>query len=175
LRALRTDYVDVLLLHAPTLAELTPELLEYLGSVVESGRARAVGLAADVEVVAGALRLDGRFPDVVQIPFGNMPRLPQIGALGLVTHSVIASLRQFDERARKELAGRMSVPQSDLVPIALAAAVAANPRGVTLFATTHLERLRANVLAASASDAEERVSQLSSVLLEACTRPVRTT
>ncbi len=57
LRALRTDHVDLLLLHAapPEVLDQT-DLLEALDRLVERGTVRLAGISADLPVVAEALR-----------------------------------------------------------------------------------------------------------------------
>jgi aryl-alcohol dehydrogenase-like predicted oxidoreductase len=52
LRELRTDFVDILLLHAPPLEVLSQEdLLVALGRLVEQGKVRMAGISADANVI----------------------------------------------------------------------------------------------------------------------------
>lgn len=52
LRQLRTDYVDMLLMHEPPASVLQQDdLLEALGRLVEQGKVRMAGLSADIPVV----------------------------------------------------------------------------------------------------------------------------
>jgi aryl-alcohol dehydrogenase-like predicted oxidoreductase len=53
LRELHTDYVDMLLLHAAPASVLAQdELLEAMGRLVESGKARMAGISAELPVIA---------------------------------------------------------------------------------------------------------------------------
>jgi aryl-alcohol dehydrogenase-like predicted oxidoreductase len=52
LRQLRTDYVDMLLMHEPPASVLQrDDLLEALGLLVEQGKVRMAGLSADIPVI----------------------------------------------------------------------------------------------------------------------------
>ena len=52
LRQLRTDYLDMLLMHEPPAAVLQQhDLLEALGRLVEQGKVRMAGLSADIPVI----------------------------------------------------------------------------------------------------------------------------
>ena len=126
LKALRTDRVDVLLLHEPTGDDLRPELVEFLLEQVDAGRAGAVGVAAGGAVLTEALARGERFPEVIQAPVDELP----------------------------DGAGRLAISHSALVGVelpgpALQRALQLNPNGVVLFGTSSLEHLRANVEAAT--------------------------
>ncbi len=57
LRQLRTDYVDILLLHEPAASVLQQQdLLEALSRLVEQGKVRAAGLSASLDVTAEVFR-----------------------------------------------------------------------------------------------------------------------
>lgn len=52
LRQLRTDYLDMLLMHEPSASVLQQhDLLEALGRLVEQGKVRMAGLSADIPVI----------------------------------------------------------------------------------------------------------------------------
>jgi len=52
LRQLRTDYLDMLLMHGPPVSILQQDdLLEALGRLVEQGKVRMAGLSADIPVI----------------------------------------------------------------------------------------------------------------------------
>jgi len=57
LRQLRTDYVDLLFLHAAPVSVLAQqELLEAMEKLVEAGKVRVAGISAEPEVIATALQ-----------------------------------------------------------------------------------------------------------------------
>jgi len=70
LRELRTDYVDVMLMHACGPGDLSnQELATALQKVIQSGRVRYVGIASGLETVPAALREWRQVLSVVQFPF----------------------------------------------------------------------------------------------------------
>ncbi len=57
LRQLRTDYIDILFLHSPSVTVLRREdLFEELEKLVATGRVRAVGISAEPELVTAVLQ-----------------------------------------------------------------------------------------------------------------------
>jgi aryl-alcohol dehydrogenase-like predicted oxidoreductase len=57
LRELRTDYVDILLMHAAPMSALQQDdLLEQLGRLVESGKVRLAGISAEGNIVGNVLK-----------------------------------------------------------------------------------------------------------------------
>lgn len=67
LRLLKTDYIDVLALHEPSLEEATnPRLLEGLVALRERGLVRSLSLAGDPSVISAAVK--HRQPDFLQFP-----------------------------------------------------------------------------------------------------------
>jgi len=56
LRELRTEYVDLLLMHAAPMSVLAQEdLLEELGRLVDEGKVRVAGISGEPEVIAAAI------------------------------------------------------------------------------------------------------------------------
>ena len=150
LTALRTDRVDILLLHEPGSDDLRPELVEFLLETVESGRAGAVGIAAGASVLAPMLERTERFPEVIQTPTAELALLPPgLGRL-VVAHTVLVPLLR-----RPDLADRASVPVEALPGLALRRALRLNPDGVVLFGTSSPEHLRADIATAHDGDPDE--------------------
>ena len=94
LRALGTDYVDILLLHAAPMAVLhQDDLLEALGRLVESGKVRMAGISGAHDVIAETFR---RRPPVLStaqfalnqscIDFVDQTRRPEAQRLLLVAN-----------------------------------------------------------------------------------------
>jgi aryl-alcohol dehydrogenase-like predicted oxidoreductase len=69
LRKLRTDYVDLLFMHAAPASALEQEdLLAALEKLVEAGKVRVAGISAEPEVVEAALQQQARGLGAVQFP-----------------------------------------------------------------------------------------------------------
>jgi D-threo-aldose 1-dehydrogenase len=150
LRALRTDYLDVLLLHECALGDvLSDETRGAVERLVREGKVRALGIATRHERTVAILK-DGRArPAIVQAPADAVARqMRDYGAVdGLViTHSSIRPVLDA-LRTDTQLAGRMRDAGIDpgvtgrLVSLLVAQAVAANPGGIVLASTLKAERL----------------------------------
>jgi aryl-alcohol dehydrogenase-like predicted oxidoreductase len=69
LRKLKTDYVDMLFLHAAPASVLEQDdLLEAMGRLVETGKVRVAGLSAEPNVVALAMKQEMRPLRAMQFP-----------------------------------------------------------------------------------------------------------
>jgi D-threo-aldose 1-dehydrogenase len=80
LRQLRTDYIDVFLLHACTVDELANnQLFSAIENMVRAGKVRHVGIAGGVEDIRFALQQRGDTLTVFQFPFNlTSPSLPDL-------------------------------------------------------------------------------------------------
>lgn len=165
LRALGTDYVDVLHLHeVQSPEELAPPLLDWLDRQRERGRVRNIGVATTVE---GAAAVVGTFPgrfSVVQAPSNVLdPAGPALDGLGVplrITHGVFTpALGLLTERARTDAAWARGLsdaagidvrgPQA-LPRLLLALAIDEALRGVVLVGSSTERNIRS---AAEAVDA----------------------
>jgi aryl-alcohol dehydrogenase-like predicted oxidoreductase len=130
LQALRTDHVDILYLHDPTLAQLTePHLLfETLQDLQTAGKVRYFGLAGNIRECTAILDSQPELRCLLQVDAsaGN-EELEALNAASIPFH---ASYGHF--RARR-----------DSVPGALADATRANRQGVILFSTRNAPRIGA--------------------------------
>jgi aryl-alcohol dehydrogenase-like predicted oxidoreductase len=124
LRALRTDHVDILYLHDPTLARLAEprELLETLQGLQASGKVRYVGLAGNGRECTAILRSHPGLHCLLQVDAasGN-GELETLNAACMPFHASY---------------GHFRAPH-DSIADALAAAVRTNRQGVILFSTRH--------------------------------------
>jgi aryl-alcohol dehydrogenase-like predicted oxidoreductase len=112
LRQLKTDYIDVFLLHSCT-AEIfgQNELFEALHSLMASGKIRHVGLATASSVIAqGLTRPDTSF-DAAQFEFGLLERsagglldLPRAQRLLCIAHGIFGGGGRNVQRLRLGLA-----------------------------------------------------------------------
>jgi D-threo-aldose 1-dehydrogenase len=160
---LRTDYVDLLLLHEVQLADVSDELLTMLEQRRRAGAFRALGLAtepADIDAIARAR--PGVF-EVFQCRWSVLDwRQPMpTGAPLLVTHRALlrafAPLRRWlaaDAAARVRLesaTGEALTEDGSLSRLLIAAALAANTQGVVLVASRRKARVLDNARVADDS------------------------
>lgn len=159
LRELRTDYVDVLLLHEAALSDAADEELQRtLERFVADGRVRAVG----VGTAFANLRDDGaRYPSLYSIfqfdsnaVRDHVRELPAGPARTLVTHTAVQPARALSAALRErpdiaaELARTAAIDPGDESAVGgmlLRYALSANRDGAVLFATMRPERVTANV------------------------------
>jgi D-threo-aldose 1-dehydrogenase len=160
LRELRTDYVDVLLLHDCRPEDCSPELLEFLNAAVNAGKVRAFGVGTHVESAHAIARSAADFAHVLQFENSVLrPALDDVdsGRHALITHGALAGfdLVRRHLHGNPELRMRWSAElgvdcgqDHVLVALMLQFAVLANRRGPVLFSSTRQENIAANVLAA---------------------------
>jgi D-threo-aldose 1-dehydrogenase len=173
LQRLRTDYVDVLLLHDPTPSDLTPELLAFLEEARANGKIRAYGAGTDVQSAA-ALRV-GWFSDdsILQFPHSVLePAVRIVDAPISITHGSMARMGVTDRllrspaaQSRWEDALGLSFSRGQLAALSLAWSVATNRRGPVLVATTSREHLVSNVAAVDRYP-DETVRSFQDVMLQ---------
>ncbi len=129
LRALKTDHVDIYLIHEPSvvLVAADPSLPETLDRLREQGKTRYIGLAGHARE---CLQVASRFPQFAQIlqisAAGSAEELRLVRAAGLECHFSFGHFR-----------GR-SAP----APALLAEAAIQNSNGVVLYSSRHSERVR---------------------------------
>jgi aryl-alcohol dehydrogenase-like predicted oxidoreductase len=130
LRALRTDHVDILYLHEPTLALLgnAERLLDSLEGLQASGKVRCFGLSGGARDCLDIVR---RYPHLGALM--QVDAAQGAGDLKLLHESALAVHSSFGHFRGKR------APMIDL----LAAAVGMNPHGVILFSTRSPQRIRA--------------------------------
>jgi diketogulonate reductase-like aldo/keto reductase len=179
LRALETDYVDLILLHECHPDEVTDDLQAFLAKCVATGTARWTGTATTIGATAAIGERWAPFPDVVQIPLH--PRaalageaLPGSDAEGTITHSTVAQMLQFAQHKLQSSPRRMRSWSEELgvdctrmsvwAGLALAAAHRANSDGVALFSSRQADRVRLNLQLAAELGTESRLARLSELL-----------
>jgi aryl-alcohol dehydrogenase-like predicted oxidoreductase len=162
LRALRTDYLDLLLLHECELPDATqPETLSLLEKLRAEGKVRAVGVATRFPQTQAILAAAPDRFAVAQFPSDvfsrNEARLPAAWQGLAVTHSILkgglARLRQevlADPQRAAEWSRRFG-DASALPELLLKDALASHP-GVVLFTTSRPERIGPAVAAALQED-----------------------
>jgi D-threo-aldose 1-dehydrogenase len=164
LKELKTDYIDVFLLHDPVgdLITEVPELTEYLNEQCRLGRIRCWGVTGDAAGLSAVVQRLGQATAVIQfkddifdppLAEGQLPGGPMI-TYGSLAHALPVlrrylaaapdAVRAWSERLGTDLAAESSLPQ-----LLLSAALQRNPAGPVLFSTTRPQRV--GVAAAAAT------------------------
>ena len=154
LRLLKTDYVDVLLLHECEADDITEPLLETLSGLVAEGKVLKVGIGSSVAAIE---TIDQRHPetfDVYQRTWSVLktnellfPRKQNnfhraiLEALGAI-NTLLASDPAFAKKVSHD-AGIDRKIDRELAKALLGASISVNPRGVTLFGSRRLARVEA--------------------------------
>lgn len=155
LKALRTDYLDILLLHECTPADISYETRALLERFLKAGKVRAYGTATHYAETVQILKESRLDPAVVQIPSdafnGNVRQLAS-GKRLTVTHSALKyalprlkkSLSESSSAAArwKRALGVAHEDSTELGRILIGLALEDNREGIVLFSTTRPERFR---------------------------------
>jgi D-threo-aldose 1-dehydrogenase len=155
LAALRTDYIDILLLHEAVLADLSDELFGALEGTVKEGKIRAFGVGSERVAADEIYHGQQRFCPIMQFEWSVLSRekLAYPGSF-LITHR---SLSDSLVRLRAWLTANPQVVRSwsaeldldvsktsVLSSLMLAAARHANPGGITLFSSRSPQNISKN-------------------------------
>lgn len=155
LAALKTDYIDIMLLHEATLPDLSDELFAALEHGVEQGKIRSFGIGSEVAAAAEIYRTEPRFCPILQFEWSVLNHArPAYSGSFLVTHRSLSDslvrLRawlgahpQIAQAWSKEL-GQDVASLPVLSRLMLAAARSANPDGITLFSSRSVRNIRTN-------------------------------
>lgn len=182
LRQLRTDYIDILLLHEADVEDCKPELLEFLMELKTKGTIRAFGVGSEFRRARAICHAAPQFTEVIQFDstiFNDHvaqvpeeePSLPA-GSRARSTHGAMSAidplldrLRDDPELARKTSAilGRDALDKSALGGVVLAAALRANPNGLVLFRSADRNRIAENIVAAFSPETAGQLSSLSAL------------
>jgi D-threo-aldose 1-dehydrogenase len=156
LKALRTDYLDLLLLHECSATDARrPEVLEFLERLRSQGKIRRFGIATHFPDTIEILNSVPRIAPIAQFASDalnrNVSRLPALHLDLLVTHSAVRPIlsRLIDHLAADPAAaarwtqrtGIACGDRSKIAGLLLADAVAANTAGVVLFSSSRPERI----------------------------------
>ncbi|MGD0698876.1 MAG: aldo/keto reductase [Trebonia sp.] len=160
LRALRTDYVDVFLLHDPIAARLPNplELADYLDGECKAGRIRCwgvTGMPAELHDVRASLRWPAVLQhrdDVLEVDEGSADAASTDTGSARITYGALAqavgAFRQYFAEAPDAASAwskRLGVDvqsENALPQLLLQAALARNPAGPVLFSSTKPGRVR---------------------------------
>jgi len=164
LRELRTDYLDILLLHECRMSDLSrDELSEFLECNQRSGKIRYYGVASTPEVCANAHRLSRYKSSVMQFPSGAITRASQgvippgsgvpvitHSSLGLAFNGICDQLAANDAMA-SAWSRTLDIDARDrraLGAVFLTYAIDENPQGCVLFSSTSDVHIRLNMATA---------------------------
>jgi len=148
LRRLRTDYVDLLLLHEPV-SELidSDAMLGWLNSLRAAGRIRAWGVAGDADRMGAVLMRSGLGPILQLRDSIEQREAASARSLGADPHIAFGYLAGFSRRPR----------QADVATV-LDRALRLNPAGSVLVSSTRMTRVAELAAIASASTADSVLS-----------------
>lgn len=155
LTALRSDYIDILLLHEAVASDLSEELLAALEQSVKEGKIRAFGVGSEADAIAPIYRADPRFCSIMQFEWSVLyHKKPSYPGSFLITHGSL--LRSFS-KLRAWLGANPQTAQAwsrelgldiasapVLSRLMLAAARSINPHGITLFSSRRIQNIKAN-------------------------------
>jgi len=154
LRRLRTDYVDLLLLHEITPEKVTDELLACLAAMKQKGWVRALGTGTSYESTVAIRAAHPEFFDVWQYSWSVLDSDQQPPVAFTITHRAIqralAPLRgwlQEDAARTRRLSDATGVDlagNDNLGNVLIGAAMANNQGGITLVSSRNKSRVEAN-------------------------------
>lgn len=174
LRELRTDHVDLLLLHECALEDVRrAEVLEFARTAVSQGKARAWGVAPSPDAMMAIAASAVPFGDVAQFDAALQPAFTSPPKL-TITHSCLGARFQetlsrlsedtaFRDRWSAAL-GNEAVSSSHIAQAFLAHAIWQNPDGIVLFSTTRPERLRANLEASTLITSPQQAADIARLI-----------
>jgi aryl-alcohol dehydrogenase-like predicted oxidoreductase len=154
LRLLRTDYVDLLLLHEVTPDQLTDELLQFLESLRRRGLVRALGTGTSYVNTLAIRERHPNFFDVWQFSWSVLDVDQQQPANFTITHGAVQraltplrnSLHRDAGLVRRlsDATGVDLAIDDHLGDVLIGAAMANNPGGITLVASRQKSRIVRN-------------------------------
>jgi hypothetical protein len=182
LRALSTDYVDILLLHDCRPEDCSPELLEFLEEAVRAGKVRAFGVGTGIDSARTIAASAPAFGNVLQFQHDVVTPTVQTdepsSGRALITHGALARLDALRSyliqhphvlarwSAELDLDG---VQDRRLAALMLLSAARANSRGVVLFGSTRGKNVAANAAAISDSALATRLDPFEALVAKAAT------
>jgi D-threo-aldose 1-dehydrogenase len=187
LKDLRTDYLDVLLLHECSIADArSPEVREFLSRLQRAGKIRTFGIATHFAETCQILSETPQFAPVAQIGSDafnhHVSKLPPGRAQLIVTHTplkrVLPRLLAFlatDAAAAaswRERTGLASDDSAGIARLLLADALAQNADGVVLFSSSRPERVAAAVAAVAAIQGLDALREVVQSLASSKSTPV---
>jgi aryl-alcohol dehydrogenase-like predicted oxidoreductase len=157
LRELRTDRIDLLLLHEAGPADCSDELLAFLDRQLRSGRIGAYGTGSNFGRIQEVIRDRPAFARVIQFDSSVMDRnrecMPLSAESAVITHGSLSGFGRLQTFLSKRsttcrlwsdaLGVDLAVPNT-LAALMLAHALHANRGGIVLFSSTRVEAIQQN-------------------------------
>ncbi|QAU48754.1 aldo/keto reductase [Bradyrhizobium guangzhouense] len=151
LSKLKTDYIDLLLLHEVRAQDISDELLKKLQSLVHQGKVRRLGIGTSVESMK-QIRATGRNFEVYQRPWSVLASDENLFAdrYQIFHGSILGAMEAVGEKLRMDVHARQRLQElcsleigssDDIAKVLLLAAIAANPRGLVLFSSRAQDRV----------------------------------
>jgi len=161
LRALRTDHLDLFLLHECSFNNATdPEVISFLESLEKEGKIRGWGTATSLEATTALAVSSNVRISLFQFPSNawsrNVDKIRSLTTAPLVTHSVLGAgfgslvLALRDHPLLRAKAVALDVDPDDgpgLAQRLVADALQANPDGMVLFSTSKIEHILSSLYA----------------------------
>ncbi|WP_456725770.1 aldo/keto reductase [Bradyrhizobium sp. USDA 3397] len=155
LRNLRTDYIDLLLLHEVRASDLSDEMKKGLDEVVAQGKVRRLGLGTGVPEIR-EIQESGHQFEVYQRPWSifvpdedAFAHKYQIfhGAIGRSIDAIATRLREDPALCMsvQEVSGMRCNSVEDVAKILLSTSLAANASGMTLFSSRRSARVESYI------------------------------
>ncbi|MEY4979982.1 MAG: hypothetical protein RLZZ352_2252 [Pseudomonadota bacterium] len=152
-RELKTDYIDLLLLHEITPEQVSDELYSYVQSLVNSGRIHAFGVGSYRHEAERVVHQCPNLARIVQTSWsvGDKPLLLEPHTPFRITHGSIrkfqdiqnwlVSNKKLRDTLSKNIGYDLSNPDT-LGDLMMAAALSENRSGIVLVSSTKINRLR---------------------------------
>jgi aryl-alcohol dehydrogenase-like predicted oxidoreductase len=145
LAKLKTDYVDILILHEVRRDDITDELLSKLQSFVQQGKVRRIGVGTNVRSIQ-EIRAAGLEFDVYQRPWSVLvPDEDLFADRYRIFHgSILSGIEVVTEKLNSDVEVRRRVQElsklecrssEDIAKLLLLGAVSANSDGIVLFSS----------------------------------------
>jgi aldo/keto reductase family protein len=155
LRKLKTDYIDIVLLHEVRVEDISDELLNKLRRWVGEGKVRQLGIGTTIQSMR-EIQVGGYDFEVYQRPWSVF--VPDEGLFAdryqIFHGSILSAVGTVKEKLRtdpkfrrrlQELSGLEFRSTDDIGKILLLGAVSANPRGLALFSSKVQTRIASYV------------------------------
>ncbi len=160
LRALKTDYIDIYLLHDCKLADTESEsLLLFLQNAVKDGKIRNYGVGTSIEQVNAIIDSQPQFANIVQFENNvieqNLNKIIEREKYSVITHRAVGSqfqaIQSFledNQQINKEWSEQLDLDLTSpatLAQLMLNYATHTNTQGIVLFSSQKPERVRSNI------------------------------
>lgn len=151
LRQLKTDYVDILLLHEATVMYANQEaVLQFANDAITSGKVRAMGLGSAPGALQQIEHLDPIYK-VIQSDFSwdsswaSTPSISLSNVYALLREVKRLNTLSANDTVKKgilALTGLDVQSKQDVLRFVMASSATLYPNGITLFSSTHTQHIR---------------------------------